>query len=54
MKRSTSLIGFHVFEKLEDGRVKLSIVTQTDENIKGAALIGYKAVIPTVLPKIIK
>jgi hypothetical protein len=47
-------MGFHVFETMEDGRVKMTMVTQTDDNIKGSALIGYKALAPTLIPKQLK
>ena len=51
LTRSQNIAGFHVFETEEDGRVKFTLVQQIDENVKGAGLIGFKALAPTFYPK---
>ena len=49
--RALTIMGFHIVETLKDGRVKLTMVTQTDEKVKGAAMISYKAVGPMLVSK---
>jgi hypothetical protein len=52
--RATTILGFHVFETLDDGTKKFTSVNQTDVALKGAALIGFKALAPQVIPKNLK
>ena len=52
--RAQTVLGFHVFEKAEDGRVKFTSINQMDVNLKGAALMGFKALAPQVIPKNLK
>jgi len=34
--RATTIVGFNVFERLEDGRVRFTALNQTDFNVKGS------------------
>ena len=52
--RAQTVLGFHVFEKAVDGRVKFTSINQMDVNLKGAALMGFKALAPQVIPKNLK
>jgi hypothetical protein len=54
MVRATSIFGFQVFEILEDGRVKVTSVSQADLNLGTAAKMAFNAIAPTMVPKTLR